>query len=142
VNLSAEESRRRLAAAEVGRLATASAEGQPHLVVFTFAVEGDTLVTAIDHKPKRSMTALRRLQNIAENPQVSILVDHYEPDWERLWWARGDGMARILTEEADRRRPVELLVAKYPQYAERPPEGPVIEVTVARWSGWSYSPGG
>lgn len=125
------EARARFVAARVARLATVSADGQPHLVPVTFAVSGDEIVFAVDHKPK-STHALRRLANIAANPAVTFLADAYDEDWTRLWWARADGTATV--EEPG---PVPLLVAKYPQYAERPPEGPVVRTRVTRWSGWA-----
>jgi len=137
MDLSEREARERLARARVARLATASADGRPHIVPFTFAAGGDRIVHAVDHKPKRG-TDLRRLRNIRENPHVSVLVDVYEDDWERLWWVRADGEARIVEAEQERAEPIRLLREKYPQYRERPPAGPVIEVRVTRWSGWSY----
>lgn len=141
-NLTSEESKARIAAARVARLATVGEDGQPHLVVFVFATQGDQIVHAVDHKPKSSM-ALKRLANIRANPRVSVLVDHYSDTWEELWWARADGSARILEDDQERAGPVRLLVEKFWQYRERPPAGPVVVVDVARWSGWSYSePGG
>ncbi len=77
-----------------------------------------TLVTAVDHKPKRT-TALRRLANIAANPQVSVLVDHYEDDWDRLWWARADGRARVVPAGQDlelRATALDALAGRYRQY--------------------------
>ncbi|MFF9649139.1 TIGR03668 family PPOX class F420-dependent oxidoreductase [Streptomyces sp. NPDC014622] len=136
--LTSVEARELFAAARVARLATADASARPHLVPVVFALDGDVLVLAVDHKPKRT-TRLKRLANIAVNPPVCLLVDHYEDDWERLWWVRADGEARVLppsdrSDEAARR--VGALVAKYSPYTDRPPEGPVIEVAVTRWSGW------
>ena len=65
----------------VVRLATAGADGRPHLVPCTFAVDGSgRVVIGIDNKPKSSGN-LRRLRNIAENPRVSLLADHYSDDW-------------------------------------------------------------
>lgn len=130
------QARTRFATARVARLATVGADGQPHVVPVTFAVSGDTVAIAIDHKPKRT-TNLKRLRNIEANAQVSILADHYDDvDWTRLWWVRADGVARVA-HGADRTAPRAWLVAKYPQYAERPPDGPVILIEVAAWRGWS-----
>ena len=100
--------------------------------------DGDTLYFAFDHKPKRT-TALRRLRTIAANPRVCLPADHYADDRTRLWWARADGLAGIVEDPEPRAGPVELLCAAYPQYRERPPEGPVVAVRVTRWSGWAYS---
>ncbi len=132
------EARARFAAARVAHLATADAAGRPHLVVMCFAVEHHTVYSAVDAKPK-STARLKRLDNIAANPAVAVLVDHYDDHhWERLWWVRGDGGARLLgPDEAEAEHARELLVARYAQYRDAPPEATVIAVDVARWSGWA-----
>jgi PPOX class probable F420-dependent enzyme len=131
-----DEARALLASARVARLATADAEGRPHLVPITFAVDGDDIVTAVDHKPKRT-SGLRRLANIEANPRVSVLADHYEDDWSRLWWARADGLARVADPgSAEHERAVSRLAARYPQYQERRTSDAVILISVSRWSGW------
>ncbi len=134
MRLDSGEARRRFAAASVLRLATADLAGRPHLVPCTFALDGDgRVVIGVDDKPKTT-TNLRRLRNIADNPQVSLLVDHYADDWSRLWWARADGTAVV------RQHPAAwaLLRGRYPQYEDRPLDGPVILVTVSTWSGWAF----
>jgi PPOX class probable F420-dependent enzyme len=138
MRLSPGEARQRLVSARVARLATVSAAGQPHLVPVTFAADGDTIHIAIDHKPK-STTRLKRLANIAANPRVALLADHYADDWTQLWWARADGEATVLTAAADTAAPVALLATRYPQYQCTPPTGPVIAITVTIWTGWSYT---
>ncbi len=134
------EARRRFVGARVARLATVDAAGRPHLVPLVFAVAGDTLYSAVDHKPKRT-TALRRLANVVDNPAVALLVDHYDDaEWGQLWWTRADGTGRVIAapnEAEEGRRAVDLLVARYAQYRDRPPTGPVLAVDVERWSGWS-----
>ena len=134
--MDAGEARALFASAPVARLATVDAEGGPHLVPITFALDGDVVITAVDHKPKRT-TRLQRLANIEANPRVAVLADQNEDDWSRLWWVRADGLARVIErgdEEHD--RAVERLAARYPQYAERVPDGPAIEIRISRWSGW------
>ena len=121
--------------APVARLATVDADGRPHLVPICFAIDGSTLYSAVDDKPKRTRR-LKRLANIEANPQVEVLIDHYEEDWSRLWWIRLRGTARIVED----RHAVELLAAKYPQYRERPPSGPMIAVTIEERSEWAASP--
>lgn len=130
--------RARLAAARVGRLATVAPSGAPRVVACCFVLEGDLVYSAVDHKPKRT-PRLARLANIAGRPPVSLLADHYEEDWTRLWWVRADGRARELGagEEAERERAIDALAAKYPQYRARRPEGPVIAIAIDRWTGWS-----
>jgi PPOX class probable F420-dependent enzyme len=136
--LDADDARRRFAAARVARLATVSGDGRPPLVPVVFAVEGDTVLTAVDQKPKRHRD-LKRLRNIAEHATVSLLVDHYEDDWDALWWARADGTATVSDAAPVLARVRDALGARYPQHREHPPEGPAISVAVARWSGWSAS---
>jgi PPOX class probable F420-dependent enzyme len=136
------ETRRRFAEARVARLATSDAEGRPYLVPLVFAQRGDEIVTAIDWKPKRP-GRVKRLDNIAVRPEVCLLVDEYDDDWDRLWWVRADGTARVVPPDAPERdardeyaTAVELLRQKYAQYRQRPPDGPVIVISVRRWNGW------
>jgi PPOX class probable F420-dependent enzyme len=138
VRLDVGQCRERFGAARVARLATASEEGQPHAVPIVFALDGDTIYTAIDWKPKTSRQ-LRRLANIAANPRVAVLADHYTDEWTQLWWARADGNARIAA-PGEAGRAIELLTARYDQYVAAPPPGPVIAVDVARWTGWQAQP--
>ena len=119
----------------MGRLATADASGRPHVVPFVFAVEGLRIYWSVDDKPKRSRR-LRRLDNIAANPRVEVVVDHYEEEWGALWWVRASGTARTV-EGDEAAGALELLVAKYPQYAGRPPAGPFVAIDVERVTGWS-----
>jgi PPOX class probable F420-dependent enzyme len=139
VRLTEHEARERLASVPVVRLGTADADGRPHLVPITFAVDGDQIYTAVDHKPKRSRD-LKRLHNIREDPQVAVLADHYDDDWARLWWVRCDGRATVLTGDSAMSGPVRLLVDRYEQYRQTPPAGPVIMISVERWTGWSALP--
>ena len=130
--------RQRFAQASVLRLGTADAAARPHVVPATFAVQGNVVAVAVDHKPKRHSN-LKRLRNIEENPNVTLLVDHFEDDWERLWWVRADGEARVIDNELGREL-VGALVDKYAQYRDRRPAGPVIEIRVNRWSSWAAQP--
>ncbi|PVU84374.1 TIGR03668 family PPOX class F420-dependent oxidoreductase (plasmid) [Cellulomonas sp. WB94] len=130
------ECRRRFGLADHAYLATVNDDASPHLVPVTFALAADTIVIAVDHKPKRT-TALRRLHNIARRPAVSLLVDEYASDWARLWWARADGTAALAHDGPVRDEGIERLVARYSQYRDVRPDGAVIVVSVHRWSGWS-----
>jgi PPOX class probable F420-dependent enzyme len=128
----------RFTQAPIARLATATPDGTPHLVPVVFAVDGDpdVVYTAVDAKPKTTRR-LRRLANIESNPQVSLLVDHYADDWTQLWWVRADGVAAIHSGGDAMDTGLKLLRAKYPQYQSVSLEGPVIAVTVRRWSSWN-----
>ena len=133
--MTAAQARARFIAARVARLATADAAGRPHLVPIAFAVEGDTIYSTVDAKPKRT-PALRRLANVRDNPAVSVLVDHWEEeDWSALWWARADGHGRVLDpEEPEARRAVDRLRERYPRQRA---SGEVLAIDVERWSGWT-----
>lgn len=136
LNLTPGEARRRFGTAAVARLATIGPAGRPHLVPVTFALDGDRIYTAVDGKPKATAN-LRRLRNIAADPRVTVLADHYEDDWDRLWWARAEGYATILPLSSDAGGPLGLLAARYPRYRADPPPGPLIRIDVERWTGWA-----
>jgi len=122
----------------VGRLATADAAGRPLVVPVCYALDGGHLYSAIDAKPKRTRN-LRRLRNIEVNPQVALVVDHYEEDWTALRYVIVDGAAEILREGPDFTRAIALLLGKYPQYRamglEREASG-VIKIRVRGLRHW------
>lgn len=122
-------------AAPVATLATADDQGVPHLVPVVFAVEGDTVYTAVDAK-RKSTQRLRRLANIAVNPRVSLLVDQYEDDWTQLWWVRADGIAEVHHDGEQMAIGYGLLRAKYTQYERTALDGPVVTVAVHHWASW------
>lgn len=129
--------RQLFAASRVARLGTSGLD-RPHLVPVVFALDGDRIVTAVDHKPKRT-TRLQRLSNIRANPDVSLLADHYDEDWDRLWWVRADGQASIIESGREHAEAIDRLVDRYDQYRSFRPDGPVVVVDVSRWSGWEAS---
>jgi PPOX class probable F420-dependent enzyme len=128
--------RKRVETARVARLATIDPDGRPHLVPIVFALDGDTLYSAVDAKPKRSRR-LRRIENARERPDVTLLVDHYEDDWRRLWWIRLRGRARVLDNGEEAERALRLLTEKYEQYKDKPPGHPVLAIDVHEWRDWS-----
>ncbi|MGS0684781.1 TIGR03668 family PPOX class F420-dependent oxidoreductase [Nakamurella sp. GG22] len=152
MRIPADQARQIFGNARVARLATVGPALVPHLVPVTFAVitapveevpaahpdrpssASQMIVFAVDHKPK-STSALRRLDNIAANPQVCFLVDRYDDDWEQLWWVRADARASVL-EGTERRRALAALTVRYQQYEQVPPTGVVVGSTVTRWTGW------
>lgn len=129
------EARARVTAARVARLGTVRASGAPHLVPFCFVLDGELLYSAVDRKPKRTQRLLR-LENAAAEPRVCVLIDHYEEDWSRLWWVRLDGRARELPPGDEAASAAARLAAKYAQYREAPPDGPVLRIDVERWRWW------
>lgn len=132
--MTATEARERFAHAEVARLASVGPDGRPHIVPIVFALEGETIYSVVDEKPKRR-ARLQRLENLRAAPAAAVLADEYDADWSRLWWARADGSARILAAgEPEARRAVGLLAARYPQQRAA---GEVLAIDVQRWSGWA-----
>jgi PPOX class probable F420-dependent enzyme len=123
------------AAAPVAVLSTAGSDGTPHVVPVVFAVHADVLYTAVDAK-RKTTHRLRRLANIAANPKVSLLVDHYDDDWSQLWWVRADGVAAIHEAGDQMATGYALLRQKYSQYERIALNGPVVTVDIARWSSW------
>jgi PPOX class probable F420-dependent enzyme len=124
--------------ARVGRLATADAGGRPLVVPVCYAFDGHRLFSAVDAKPKQTRN-LRRLRNIADNPQVSLVVDVWDEDWSRLCWVIVEGRAAVLSGGADFAAAIDLLVAKYPQYRALSldrTQGAVIAVTPERVLAW------
>ena len=129
------QARARFATGRVARLATVRPDGAPHLVPVVFVLD-DTVWLVVDEKPKRHRR-LQRLVNIRAESRVSLLVDSYDEDWNRLWWVRADGTARIVGEGPRLERALSLLVDKYPQERAQPPKGPALAVEVERWRCWA-----
>jgi PPOX class probable F420-dependent enzyme len=129
------EARKRFEDAQVASLATVSPGGAPHLVPVVFAVSKDFVYTAVDTK-KKTTHRLRRLLNIEQNPHISMLANHYDDDWDQLWWVRADGVAEIHDRGEQMAAGYDLLRRKYPQYQRLSLTGPVITIAVSRWTSW------
>ena len=99
-------------------------------------LDGETLYSAVDRKPKRSRT-LRRIENARARPDVTILVDRYDDDRSKLWWIRLRGRARVLDDGDECRHALELLRERYPQYRGEPPQAPVLAVDIVEMRTWS-----
>jgi PPOX class probable F420-dependent enzyme len=130
------ELRRLFAASPVARLSTVRPDGGPHVVPVVFALVEDTVYSAVDAKPKRSR-ALQRVANLRADPRCALLVDHYEDDWRRLWWVRADGRGEVVDEPSGAHPGIRALVHRFSRYRDDPPAGPLLVVSVERWSGWS-----
>ena len=122
----------------VGRLATVSADGRPHLVPVCYALDGGAVVIAVDEKPKRS-TDLVRVRNIQRDPRVTLLFDRYDDDWTRLAWVRVDGLARALQHGAEQPAALMALRERYPQYRSMGlEERPLIVIAPEQIHGWRW----
>jgi len=137
-DLAPDDARQLLAAGRVGHLATVAADGRPNVVACCYAVSaaGTALYSPVDDKPKRT-SRLARLAAIEAHPDVTLLVDHYEDDWERLWWVRARGRARVLADGPERAAAVARLREQYAPYREHALDQAVIAVDVDAVTGWS-----
>ena len=122
----------------VGRLATVDGDGRPHLVPVCFAYEAGVVYTVLDAKPKRvPVGELRRVRNLAANPNVQLLLDRYDEDWSRLGYVQLRGRATLLRSGPEQASAVRLLREKYPQYATMDIEAsPVIRVEIVAVVSW------
>ncbi len=124
--------------ARTAHLATADKSGQPHVIPICFVFDGKHFYSPIDEKPKRAAPAkLKRLRNIRENPNVALVIDHYDEDWSKLSYVLILGKARILLSGEKHQRAVKLLRRKYPQYRGMAiHQRPMIQISTTRWTSW------
>src|SRR6185503_9537482 len=124
--------------ARVAHLATANAEGQPHVIPICFVYDGKNFYSPIDEKPKRTVPQkLKRVQNIRENAQVAVVIDSYNEDWRKLAYILVSGKARVLLSGANHRKAVKLLRRKYSQYRKmRIDRLPMILIRPTRMTSW------
>ena len=133
-------------AERVARLATAGAQGPPHLIPICFTYNGEHFYSVLDQKPKRTgLTDLKRVRNILSNPGVALVLDHYEEDWARLWYVLVRGTARLIyhggQDGEEQQRAIALLRQKYPQYRDMDiDQNPVIKISPARITSWGKVP--
>ncbi len=131
-----------LRSARTGHLATANAKGRPQVVPVCFVFDGLAIYSVLDAKPKTTpLRQLRRVKNILANPQVSLVVDHYEEDWDKLQYILVSGDAELLESGEEWALAIAMLREKYPQYqAMDLDQSPVIKITPVRYSPWSPQP--
>jgi len=139
------EARRFLDAHRVGHLATAGADGAPHVVPVCYALDDEALYFVADEKPKRRPArALLRLRNLRANPRAAVVVDDWDEDWTRLAWVLVRGAARLVSDPAAHAAAVALLRARYPQYRamalDDPARNPVVRIDPTRVLLWRGAP--
>lgn len=127
--------------ARVARLATVDEKGRPHIIPVCFAYDGEVFYTAVDRKPKRvAPQKLARLRNIRSRPQVALLIDQYDEDWNQLWHIQVRGQAKLLPQSAQKERSdaIRRLREKYPQYTTGllPDDAPIIRIAPERFNSW------
>jgi len=129
-----------IANARVGRLATADASGAPHNVPICYWFDGERIYFAIDEKPKRQIgTRIKRMRNIAENPRVALVIDHYESDWTQLAYVLIHGAARVVEDPKEYMAALRGLRDKYLQYRRMtlsPERNPIVKIEPHRVHPW------
>ena len=125
--------------ARVARLSYVDERDRPRVLPVTFAVEGGAVWSAIDEKPKRTRHPAR-LRHLSRRPEAALLVDVYDDDWSRLAWVQLMGTVEIV-DASNARDALRELAAKYPQYAERTPPGPLLRLRAERALQWRAADG-
>ena len=130
-----------LTRARVGRLATADAAGQPHVIPVVFATDGQKLYTPLDRKPKRvAPSQLKRVRNLLENPKIAFIVDNYDEDWSQLAWVLVKGTGKVVESGEAHATGVRLLEEKYAQYGRMPlKDRPLIVITPSKVTSWKFA---
>lgn len=135
------EARPFLEAHRVGHLATAGADGAPHVIPVCYAVDDAGVYVVADEKPKRRPAReLARLRNLRENPRAALVVDDYDEDWTRLAYVLVRGPVRLLEDAAAHAAALRLLRARYPQYLrmalDDPAAHPILQLNPQRIHLW------
>jgi PPOX class probable F420-dependent enzyme len=137
VRLGGDEAWERVTASDHGVLGTVHPERGVDLVPVVYTVADHTIVIPVDTVKPKETTRLQRLENIAQDPRCTLLVDHYDDDWSRLWWVRVSGVGREAS--ADAIWPV--VRGRFPAYAEEASVATGIVLTPVEVTGWAASRG-
>lgn len=124
---------RLIANERVCRVATAGAEGRPHLVPVVHVLAGDKLYFG-------SGDDGRKVKNLRANPQIAVTIDLYSDDWSQLRGVMVQGTARIIERGPRFKRARARLYAKYAQYSKEAAlstsDSVIVEVTPAHVFTW------
>jgi PPOX class probable F420-dependent enzyme len=127
-----------LETSRVARLGLLDDHDRPRVQPVTFALAGGAIYTAVDRKPKRRGEPAR-VRYLRRRPEAALTVDHYEDDWDRLAWVQVLGRVDLLEPSHDEGA-MEALAAKYPQYRDDPPPGPLLRLVPERAIHWRAAP--
>jgi PPOX class probable F420-dependent enzyme len=125
-----------LADSRVGRLGLLDGDGAPRVLPVTYAISGQSLVTAVDHKRKRRTgEQLARVRWLRAAPAAALTVDHYQDDWSALAWVQVLGSVRVL-DAASCPEAMAALAERYEPYRSDPPAGPLLFLDPDRLLWW------
>ena len=128
----------------VAHLATADARGAPHVIPIVYARVEQTLYFIVDEKPKRTRRGLKRLVNIAQNPEVALVIDDYDEDWTRLAYMLIEGRAVTVTDPNEFAKVLVALRERFPQYVSMPlcfDSHPMVCISPRRTTLWRAADG-
>lgn len=129
--------------ARVARLATIDSEFRPHLVPVVFVFNGNHFFIPVDKKRKTAKPEkLKRIRNIQDNPNVTLLIDEYSEDWTKLAFVMIQGKASIATKEEGNiqvRQAYKMLMIKYLQYQKVGLGERCIIITPMKVASWRNS---
>jgi PPOX class probable F420-dependent enzyme len=129
--------------ARVARLATIDSEFKPHLVPVVFVFDGNHFFIPVDEKRKTAKPEkLKRIRNIQDNPNVTLLIDEYSEDWTKLAFVMIQGKASVATKEEGNiqvREAYKKLMSKYLQYQKVRVGEMCIIITPKKIASWSNS---
>ena len=125
----------------IAHLATADASATPHVIPICFVYDDPFTYSVIDEKPKQCLAInLKRVRNILANPKVSLILDHYEEDWTKLWYLLVIGRAELLESGIEHQKAIKLLRKKYPQYQHmRIQDRLIIKIETIKLINWSHT---
>ena len=137
MRLAESEAWQRVADAEHGVLGTIHPERGIDLVPVVYAIDEEhTIFVPVDTVKPKATIRLQRIANIRSDPRCTLLVEHYDPDWSRLWWVRinGDGN-EALVEDLEQFLP--LLADRFPPYADPTSIAAGIVIRPLDITGWA-----
>jgi nitroimidazol reductase NimA-like FMN-containing flavoprotein (pyridoxamine 5'-phosphate oxidase superfamily) len=71
------------------------------------------------------------MRNIAENPRVAVVIDHYEEDWSQLGYVMIRGHARVVEDPEEYLAALRHLRDKYLLYrgmSMTPEKNPIVKI--------------
>ena len=130
-------------AQRVAHLASADPQAVPHLIPICFHYDGNRFYSVLDQKPKRTaVTNLKRVRNILANPNVALVIDHWQEEWQGLWYVLVNGTADLLYEGPEHQQAIASLREKYPQYRTMDLDtNPIIRITPTNIIRWGHPAG-
>jgi PPOX class probable F420-dependent enzyme len=117
-----------LKAHELCRLATASKDARPHVVPVIYAIDGESVVVAVDYGTKK-------LRNVQENSRVALVVDDFHPNHAVMV----EGDCEILERGKEYLRLLRLLFDRFETYRKNPwgeGESPILKIKPTKAVSW------